>query len=83
MAHPRIPEVFFDIVQLDRTNSETVFKRIMECYTSRDIDLPKVRGQTYDMTSSMSSAVNSEQYDLQQDHLLAMQCPYFKSLSKF
>ena len=30
----------------------------MECYTSRGIDLSKVRGQTYDTTSSMSSAVN-------------------------
>ena len=58
MAHPRIKEVFFDFVQLDRTNSETVCKTIMECYTSRGIDLSKVRGQTYDTTSSMSSAVN-------------------------
>ena len=55
MAHPRIEEVFFDFVQLDRTNSETVCKTIMECYTSRGIDLSKVRGQTYDTTSSMCS----------------------------
>ena len=31
----------------------------MECYTSHGIDLSKVRGQTYDTTSSVSSAVNS------------------------
>ena len=35
VAHPTIKEVLFDFVQLDRTNSETVCKRIMECYTSR------------------------------------------------
>ena len=57
-VHPRINEVFFDFVQLDRTNSETVCRKLVECYTSRGIDLKKVRGQTYDTTSSMSSAVN-------------------------
>ena len=54
----RLLEVFFDFVQLDRTNSETVCRKLVECYTSRGIDLKKVRGQTYDTTSSMSSAVN-------------------------
>ena len=57
-VHPRINEVFFDLVQLDCTNSETVCRKLVECYTSRGIDLKKVRGQTYDITSSMSSAVN-------------------------
>ena len=33
-------------------------KKLIECYTSRNIDLNKVRGQTYDTTSSMSSVVN-------------------------
>lgn len=57
-VHPKINEAFFDFVQLDRMNSETVCRKLVECNTSRGIDLSKVRGQTYDMTSSMSSAVN-------------------------
>ena len=31
VAHPRIKKVFFDFVQFDRTNSEIVCTRIMEC----------------------------------------------------
>ena len=89
VAHPRIKEVFFDFVQLDRTNSETVCgKRIMECYASRGIDLSKVRGQTYDTTSSMSSAVNSVHGRFKAIYNKAIYLPcnahaHFKSLYKF
>ena len=44
---------FFNFVQLERTNSETVCTKLVECYTSRNIDLNKVRAQTYDTTSSI------------------------------
>ena len=45
---------------------------------SRGIDLSKVRGQTYDTTSSMSLTVNGVHgRNLQQGHLLAMQMPTF------
>lgn len=56
--HPVVKEVFFSFVQLERTNSENVCKKLIECYTSRNINLNKVIGQTCDTTSSMSSAVN-------------------------
>ena len=61
VSNPKLPvvkEVFFDFVELERTNSENVCKKLFECYKSRSIDLEKVRGQTYDTTSSMSSVVN-------------------------
>lgn len=60
--HPVIKEVFFDFVQLERRNSENICKKLIGCYTSHNIDLNKVRGQTYDTTSSMSSAVNGVQW---------------------
>ena len=44
--HPVIKEVFYDFVQLERTNSETVCEKLIECHTSRSIDLTKVRAQT-------------------------------------
>ena len=51
-------EQLFDFVQLERTNSECVCKKLMESYTLHSIDLNRVRAQTYDTTSSMSSAAN-------------------------
>ena len=59
--NPVIKETFFDFVQLERTNSETVCTKLVECYTSRNIDLNKVCAQTYDTTSSMSSSLNGVQ----------------------
>ena len=57
LHHPVIKEVVYDFVQLERTNSETVCEKLIECHTSRSIDLIKVQAQTYDTISSMSSAV--------------------------
>ena len=51
-----VKEQLFDFVQLERTNSESVCKNLMESYTLHSIDLNRVRAQTYDTTSSMSSA---------------------------
>ena len=53
-----VKEQLFDFVQLERTNSESVCKKLMESYTLHSIDLNRVRAQTYDTTSSMSSAAN-------------------------
>ena len=53
-----VKEQLFDFVQLERTNSESVCKKLMEFYTLHSIDLNRVRAQTYDTTSSMSSAAN-------------------------
>ena len=55
--NPVIKEVFYDFVQLERTNSEKVCEKLIECHTSRSIDFNKVRAQIYDTTSSMSPAV--------------------------
>ena len=55
--NPVVKEAFFDFVQLEITNSETVCTKFVECYTSRNIDLNKVRAQTYDTTSPMSSSL--------------------------
>ena len=49
--HPVAKEV---LVQLERTNSKIACEKLIECHTSRSIDLTKVQ-QTYDTTSSMSS----------------------------
>ena len=80
--------MFFDFVQLDRRNSETVCNAIRECYTSRGIDLSKVRGETYDTTSSMSSAVNGlhGRFKAIYNKTIYLPCnahAHFKSLYKF
>ena len=81
--HPVIKEVFYDFVQVERTNSETVCEKLIECHTSRSIDLTKVRAQTYDTTSSMSSAVGGLHGRFKALYQKAIYLPYFKSLHKF
>ena len=53
-----VKEQLFDFVQLERTNSQSVCKKLKESYTLHSFDLNRVRAQTYDTTSSMSSAAN-------------------------
>ena len=70
-----VKEAFFDFVQLERTNSETVCTKLVECYTSRNIDVNKVRAQTYDTTSSMSSSLNGVQGRFRSNYPMTMYLP--------
>ena len=54
---------------------ETVCTKLVECYTSRNIDLNKVRAQTYDTTSSMSSSLNGVQGRFRSNYPMAIYLP--------
>lgn len=70
--NPVIKEAF---VQLERTNSETVCTKLVECYKSHGIYLNKVRAQTYDTTSSMLSSLNGVQGRFRSQYPMAVYLP--------
>ena len=73
---------FYDLVRLERTNSETVRKKLIECHTSRSIDLTKVWAQTYD-TIQVPCHQLWEVYMADLKLYTRKQYTYFKSLHKF
>ena len=67
--------VFVVVVAANFGRYETVCTKLVECYTSRNIDLNKVRAQTYDTTSSMSSSLNGVQGRFRSNYPMAIYLP--------
>lgn len=53
--HPEIKEIFYDFIHLQRTTGEEIAKQILCNLKNNNLDVHKVRGQSYDGASAMSS----------------------------
>uniref|UniRef100_H3A8A4 DUF4371 domain-containing protein n=1 Tax=Latimeria chalumnae TaxID=7897 RepID=H3A8A4_LATCH len=58
---PYIEEDSFAFSNLESTNSETITEAILDMIKKSGLGATKIRGQSYDMTASMSSSLNGTQ----------------------